>query len=77
MNILILINDAPYGTEKAYNGFRLAMALQKEHSTDFASFSKGASCDFDIKLISYDVRSAKGPFRMLMHGLSADIPIRR
>jgi uncharacterized protein involved in oxidation of intracellular sulfur len=31
MNILILINDAPYGTEKAYNGFRLAMALQKEH----------------------------------------------
>jgi uncharacterized protein involved in oxidation of intracellular sulfur len=33
MNILILINDAPYGTEKAYNGFRLAMALQKEHPT--------------------------------------------
>lgn len=31
MNILILINDAPYGTEKAYNGFRLAMTLQKEH----------------------------------------------
>ncbi len=32
MNILILINDAPYGTEKAYNAFRLAMALQKDHS---------------------------------------------
>ena len=31
MNILILINDAPYGTEKAYNGLRLAMTLQKEH----------------------------------------------
>lgn len=31
MNILILINDAPYGTEKAYNAFRLAMALQKDH----------------------------------------------
>jgi uncharacterized protein involved in oxidation of intracellular sulfur len=31
MNILILINDAPYGTEKAYNGLRLAMALQKDH----------------------------------------------
>ena len=31
MKTLILINDAPYGTEKAYNGFRLAMALQKEH----------------------------------------------
>jgi uncharacterized protein involved in oxidation of intracellular sulfur len=31
LNILILINDAPYGTEKAYNGLRLAMALQKDH----------------------------------------------
>lgn len=31
MNILILINDAPYGTEKAYNGLRLAMAIQKDH----------------------------------------------
>jgi hypothetical protein len=27
--ILILINDAPYGTEKAYNGLRLAMQLQR------------------------------------------------
>jgi uncharacterized protein involved in oxidation of intracellular sulfur len=31
MNTLIIINDAPYGTEKAYNALRLAMALQKEH----------------------------------------------
>lgn len=31
MNILILINDAPYGTGKAYNAFRLAMAIQKDH----------------------------------------------
>ena len=31
MKILILINDAPYGTEKAYNAFRLAMTLQKEY----------------------------------------------
>ena len=33
MNILILLNDAPYGTEKAYNGLRLAMTLQKDHPT--------------------------------------------
>lgn len=32
MKILILINDAPYGTEKFYNACRLAMTLQKEHS---------------------------------------------
>ncbi len=31
MKILILINDAPYGTEKAYNALRLAMVLQKDH----------------------------------------------
>ncbi|TLN02052.1 hypothetical protein FDZ74_15475 [bacterium] len=31
MKILIIINDAPYGTEKAYNALRLAITLQKEH----------------------------------------------
>jgi len=30
-NILIIINDAPYGTEKAYNALRMAMTLQKDH----------------------------------------------
>lgn len=30
--ILIIINDAPYGTEKAYNALRMAMTLQKEHN---------------------------------------------
>lgn len=29
--VLILINDAPYGTEKAYNGLRLAMQIQKDY----------------------------------------------
>jgi uncharacterized protein involved in oxidation of intracellular sulfur len=29
--ILIIINDAPYGTEKVYNAFRLAMQLQKDY----------------------------------------------
>jgi uncharacterized protein involved in oxidation of intracellular sulfur len=31
MRILLLINDAPYGSEKAYNALRLGMTLQKEH----------------------------------------------
>ena len=30
MKVLIIINDAPYGTEKAYNAMRLAMMIQKE-----------------------------------------------
>lgn len=31
MKILLVINDAPYGNEKAFNAFRLAMTLQKDH----------------------------------------------
>lgn len=31
MKILFIINDAPYGSEKAYNTLRMAMTLQKEH----------------------------------------------
>jgi uncharacterized protein involved in oxidation of intracellular sulfur len=30
MKYLFMINDGPYGTEKAYNAFKLAMNLQKE-----------------------------------------------
>ena len=29
--ILIIINDAPYGSEKAYNALRMAITLLKEH----------------------------------------------
>lgn len=32
MKLLFIINDAPYGSEKAYNAFRLAMTLRKEHT---------------------------------------------
>jgi uncharacterized protein involved in oxidation of intracellular sulfur len=31
MKILILVNDGPYGTEKAYNALRLANQLNKDH----------------------------------------------
>ena len=31
MKILFILNDAPYGSEKAYNALRMAMMLQKEH----------------------------------------------
>ena len=30
MKYLFIINDAPYGNEKAYNSFRLAMQIQKD-----------------------------------------------
>ena len=47
MKILIIINDAPYGTEKAYNALRLAMSLQKsETSVDLKIFllADGVNC---------------------------------
>jgi len=31
-NILIILNDPPYGTERSYNGLRLAKALSSEDS---------------------------------------------
>ncbi len=31
MKVLLVINDAPYGSEKAYNALRLAMTLQREY----------------------------------------------
>jgi uncharacterized protein involved in oxidation of intracellular sulfur len=34
MKILTILNDAPYGTEKSYNGLRLALALARQHDTE-------------------------------------------
>ena len=31
MKILIIVNDGPYGTEKAYNALRLTNQLNKDH----------------------------------------------
>jgi len=32
MNMLIILNDPPYGTERSYNGLRLAGALSKQNA---------------------------------------------
>ncbi len=34
MNFLIILNDPAYGTERSYNGLRLAIALKKEKPDD-------------------------------------------
>jgi len=33
VQILLILNDAPYGTERCYNGLRLALALIKSEPT--------------------------------------------
>ena len=38
MNVLVILNDPPYGTERSYNGLRLALALAKTQGTSLRVF---------------------------------------
>ncbi len=38
MNVLLILNDPPYGTERSYNGLRLALALAKTEGTSVRVF---------------------------------------
>ncbi len=38
---LLVINDPPYGTERAYNGFRLALSLAKRQGVELRVFLMG------------------------------------
>ena len=46
MKILIILNDPPYGTERSYNGLRLAGSLAKQEGVEVKLFLLGdaASC---------------------------------
>ena len=41
MNYLIILNDAPYGSERSYNGLRLAGSLAKQQDTSVSVFLMG------------------------------------
>ena len=41
MNYLLILNDAPYGTERSYNGLRLAGALAKQPGNSISVFLMG------------------------------------
>lgn len=49
MNLLMILNDAPYGTERTYNGLRLALNL----------LSKVEGADLTVFLLGDAVSSAK------------------
>ena len=38
MKYLIILNDPPYGTERSYNGLRLAMSLSKREGSELRLF---------------------------------------
>ena len=46
MKYLVILNDPPYGTERNYNGLRLAASLAKQEDTEMKVFLIGdaASC---------------------------------
>ena len=46
MKVLVVLNDAPYGSERSYNGLRLAASLAKQRGVDVKIFLAGdaASC---------------------------------
>jgi uncharacterized protein involved in oxidation of intracellular sulfur len=46
MKVLITLNDAPYGSELAYNGLRLASSMAKQQGVEVEVFLVGdaASC---------------------------------
>jgi len=41
MNVLLILNDPPYGTERSYNGLRLAGSLAKRDGVDVRVFLMG------------------------------------
>ncbi|MDA8040216.1 MAG: DsrE family protein [Actinomycetota bacterium] len=41
MKILVILNDPPYGTERSYNGLRLAGALAKREGVELKVFLFG------------------------------------
>ncbi len=41
MKVLILLNDPPYGTERSYNGLRLASSLARREDVDLKIFLFG------------------------------------
>ena len=38
MKILVILNDSPYGTERSYNGLRLALNLAKQPEVELRVF---------------------------------------
>lgn len=46
MRYLIILNEAPYGSERSYNGLRLASSLAKQEGTSVSVFLMGdaAAC---------------------------------
>jgi uncharacterized protein involved in oxidation of intracellular sulfur len=74
MKALIILNDPPYGTERSYNGLRLALALAKIEGTELRIFLMADA----VACAKPGQKTAEGYYNLehMLHGLAAkNIPI--
>jgi uncharacterized protein involved in oxidation of intracellular sulfur len=74
MTVLLILNDPPYGTERCYNGLRLALALATIEGTEVRVFLMGDA----IGCAKRDQKTPDGYYNLerMLKGLTAkSIPI--
>ena len=74
MKALIILNDPPYGTERSYNGLRMALALAKVQGTELRIFLMADA----VACAKPGQKTAEGYYNLerMLHGLAAkNIPI--
>ena len=69
VNALLILNDPPYGTERSYNGLRLALALAKVEGTSVRVFLMGDA----IGCAKRDQKTPDGYYNLerMLKGLTA------
>lgn len=69
MKALLILNDPPYGTERCYNGLRLALALAKVEGTEVRVFLMGDA----IGCAKRDQKTPQGYYNLerMIKGLTA------
>ena len=74
MKALIILNDPPYGTERSYNGIRLALALAKIEGVELRIFLMADA----VACAKPGQKTAEGYYNLerMLRGLAAkEIPI--
>lgn len=74
MKVLMILNDPPYGTERSYNGLRLALSLTKTEGTELRVFLMADA----VACAKPGQKTAEGYYNLerMLRGLAAkDVPI--
>jgi uncharacterized protein involved in oxidation of intracellular sulfur len=67
MKVLVILNDAPYGTERSYNGLRLARSLANRDGTEVNVFLIGdaAACAKSGQAVAKGYYNIEGMLRSI------------